>query len=206
MVLEVRVDITTNMTGKFITLYGINNIGKSTQAKILVKKLKEAGHDAIYVKYPVYDIEPTGPMINNILRGGEQKISEAQLQMWFCLNRHQFEPTIRKYLEEGKIVIAEDYTGTGIAWGNAKGLELEWLESLNKHLLREDFSILMQGRRFMQAKETGHVHEENSDLVEKCRVVHENLADKYQWTRFEVVEGIDQCADKLWELVKKNLQ
>lgn len=204
--LEVLVDIIIKMAGTFITLYGINNIGKSTQAKLLVERLNENGREAVYVKYPVYDIEPTGPFINKVLRGGEQKISEAELQMWFCLNRHQYEEQIRKDLDAGKIVIAEDYTGTGIAWGNAKGLDLEWLEMLNKDLLREDVSILMQGQRFMEAKETGHVHEENEDLVEKCRVVHEQLADRYGWTRFEVVEGIEKCADQLWDLVNKHLQ
>ena len=194
------------MSGKFVTLYGINNIGKSTQAKILVDRLKKAGYDSVYVKYPVYDIAPTGPMINSVLRSGDQNISEAELQMWFCLNRYQFEAKLKKYLKEGKIVIAEDYTGTGIAWGESKGLDRDWLESLNKHLLKEDISILMQGKRFMQSKEKDHVHEENEELVEKCRVVHEELADKYAWTRFEVVEGIEECSDALWELLNKHLQ
>ena len=93
-----------------ITLYGINNIGKTTQALRLVERLKEAGHDAVYVKFPVYEIEPTGTYLNSFLRSGEtQKITEEELQMWFTLNRYQFEPTLKQWLREGKIVIAEDY-------------------------------------------------------------------------------------------------
>ena len=40
--------------GKFIVLYGINNLGKTTQAKMLVDKLKLHGLEAEYLKYPVY--------------------------------------------------------------------------------------------------------------------------------------------------------
>ena len=61
----------------FITLYGINNIGKSTQALRLVERLKAEGFDAVYVKFPVYDVEPTGVYLNQFLRsGGAQEISE----------------------------------------------------------------------------------------------------------------------------------
>ena len=42
------------MRGKFIVLYGINNLGKTTQAKFLVEKLQSQGLRAEYVKYPIY--------------------------------------------------------------------------------------------------------------------------------------------------------
>jgi dTMP kinase len=196
------------MRGKLITLYGINNIGKSTQARLLIEKLKDAGADAVYVKYPVYDVEPTGPFINKVLRGsgGDQKISEAELQMWFCLNRHQFQEKIEEYLAEGKIVVAEDYTGTGIAWGESKGLKRDWLEKLNENLLKEDIAILLEGKRHMSAKESGHVHEENTELVERCRNVHEELADKYGWIRFQINGGIEESSNALWELINLHLK
>jgi len=115
-----------------ITIYGINNIGKTTHAKNIVKRLKKSGKKAIYVKYPIYDLKPTGPFINKILRSkNSQKISEEELQMWYVLNRYQFEPTLKKYLKQNYIVIAEDYIGTGLAWGWTKGANLKWLENLN---------------------------------------------------------------------------
>ena len=63
------------LRGKFITFYGINNIGKSTHARILYDRLKELGYDPIYLKYPVYDMEPSGPYLNKILREGTQHVS-----------------------------------------------------------------------------------------------------------------------------------
>ena len=130
--------------GAFITLYGINNIGKSTHAKMLVERLVQEGYDAVYLKYPIYDLEPTGPRINAILRSeGNQEISEKDLQMLFKENRRDFEPQLREMISMGKIVVAEDYTQTGIAWGTAKGLEEIWMEDLNLGLLEEDFAILL---------------------------------------------------------------
>ena len=143
------------MLGKFIAIYGINNIGKSTQTSLLVQKLVGRGVRVEYFKYPLYDLDPTGKMLNEILRGKSkksvqsvidffegtsvrrpnskrkpaisfrrqsiapkelrQKVSEEELQMWYSLNRYQFDPQIRRKLASGISIVAEDYTGTGLA-------------------------------------------------------------------------------------------
>ena len=113
--------------GKFITIYGINNIGKSTQARMLVDRLNKEGCKTEYWKYPVYDLKPTGPFINSVLRSKKQKISEEEMQIWYVLNRFQKQPELEKKLDERISIVAEDYIGTGIAWGYAKGADLEWL-------------------------------------------------------------------------------
>ncbi len=51
-----------------ITLYGVNNIGKSTQARFLVERLQAEGHRVEYLKYPIYDLEPTGILGNQGIR------------------------------------------------------------------------------------------------------------------------------------------
>lgn len=190
----------------FITLYGINNIGKSTQAKRLVERLKAEGQDAVYIKYPVYDISPTGPYLNELLRGGRtQEVSEEGLQMWFALNRYQFEPTLKQWLSEGKVVVAEDYTGTGIAWGTVKGASTEWLESLNKWLIKEDLAILLDGERFGHAAEKDHIHESNEEFMKRSREVHAELGTKYGWKKVMVDGNAEQVGEKVWEVVKASL-
>lgn len=195
------------MKGTFITLYGINNIGKTTHAKLLAKRLCDEGYDAIYIKYPRYDIEPTGPFLNKTLRMSKrgQRISEEELQMWFTLNRYQFQPTLEKWLEDGRIVIAEDYIGTGIGWGAAKGAKIPWLESLNSHLRREDFGLLLEGQRALHAKEKGHIHEENDVLVEKTRRIFLSLGHKYRWQRVRLAAEKHVSAERVYSVVKKFL-
>ncbi len=188
------------MKGKFITIYGINNIGKTTHAKKLVERLEAEGRKAKYVKYPVYDVEPSGSFIDGVLRGeGGQKISEEELQLWYVINRYQYEPELKRLLEDGYIIIAEDYIGTGIAWGAAKELSIEWGENVNSGLLKEDLAILMEGNRDISAQEEVHVHEQNDDLIEKCTKVHSDLADKYGWKRVVLQEKVEDTAELMWK-------
>ena len=71
--------------GLFIVIYGINNIGKSTQATMLADALTASGLKAEYLKYPIYDLSPTGPQINEILRSGKkQEISEEEFQALYA--------------------------------------------------------------------------------------------------------------------------
>lgn len=193
------------MKGKFITFYGINNIGKSTQAKMLVERLRKEGYDAVFVKFPVYDLKPTGPYLNKFLRNSKQDISEEELQMWFTLNRYQFQPQLKKWLSEGKIVVAEDYTGTGLAWGSLKGADLNWLIEINKHLIKEDLAILLTGKRSLIVKESRHIHESNDKLVDKCKKVLAGLAAKYGWGKIALREKIADTALEIWNITKKFL-
>ncbi len=194
------------MKGKFITIYGINNIGKSTQAIKLIDRLTQANIDAVLLKYPIYDLEPTGPIINQILRNSEkQQISETELQTLFTQNRKDFEPQLKKMLEDGTVVIAEDYTGTGIAWGTAKGLDLDWSENLNKDLLREDLAILLTGQRDLRAQEKRHIHEQNEPLVKKVAENLLTLAQKYGWKIIQIQPKMEDTSDLIWETVKKFL-
>lgn len=190
----------------FITLYGINNIGKTTQAKRLVDRLIKLGQKAEFIKYPVYDIEPTGSFLNNQLRGGQnQTISEEELQLWFVLNRYQFEPSLKQKLASGMIIIAEDYIGTGLAWGITKGADQTWLETINQHLLKENLAILLTGQRQIKAKEAGHIHESADDLMEKCSQIYLELAKKYNWKIVEIEDDWDKTTEKIWEIVKNKL-
>jgi dTMP kinase len=193
--------------GTFITLYGINNIGKSTHARLLCKKLEEQGLKTHYLKYPIYDIEPSGPFINKTLRNPQgQGISEDELQFWFVLNRYQFQPQLKKLLEDGYVVVAEDYIGTGIAWGMAKGLSEEWLTGLNTHLIKEDLSILIEGNRDLRARETTHVHEQNDALAEKCKQIHSDLGEKYGWKKIPLQDKIEDTAGLIFGVVDEFLK
>jgi len=190
--------------GKLITIYGINNIGKSTHAKLIVERLKKNGQKAYYVKYPVYDMDPTGVFLNEVLRGKDgQNISEDELQMWFVMNRYQWQPELKRLLEDDYIVVAEDYIGTGLAWGMAKGLDRKWLEEMNKYLVKEDFAIMMQGKRALGAREAVHVHERNNELVKRCVKTHDELADSYGWVRVDLQKEKTDTAELMWAEVEK---
>ena len=232
-----------SMTGKFIAVYGINNIGKSTQTSLLVQKLVRAGIPVEYVKYPIYNLDPTGKMLNEILRGKEkhsvqsiieffegtkvrrpnskrkpaiafrrqpiaskkeirQHVTEEELQMWYSLNRYQFDPQIRKKLAGGTTIVAEDYTGTGLAWGAAKGADTDWLVSVNKFLQKPDLEILIDGERFLAGKEKVHLHESSDRLIAKARTSFLKLAKKNSWKIVNANREIDTVAEEIWKVVE----
>jgi len=188
-----------------ITLYGVNNIGKSTHAKLLVDRLKKEGYDAIYLKYPIYDQEPSGSYINQILRSGKQNISEEELQLWFTVNRHQFQFTLQSYLDEGKIIVAEDYIATGLTWGAAKGADLEWLKEINKYLIPEDITILMDGERATTAIEDHHIHENNHNLIKKVRQNLLDLAAERDWKIVQLQPTKPETHRLIWKALSPAL-
>ncbi len=235
------------MDGKFIAIYGINNIGKSTQTSLLVQKLVSAGVRVEYVKFPIYDLDPTGKMLNEILRGKQkrsvqsvieffegtkvrrpnskrrpavsfrqqpiaskkeirQHVTEEELQMWYSLNRYQFDPQIRKKLASGTTIVAEDYTGTGLAWGAAKGADLDWLIGVNKFLQKPDLEILIDGERFLAGKEKLHLHESSDRLISKARKSFQKLAKKNNWRVVNANRKIEEVGGEIWEIVNKLFQ
>lgn len=196
----------SKLKGKFLTIYGINNIGKTTHAKRLVKRLKKLGKKAVYIKYPIYKQKPTGPFLNEILRKrGEQRMTEEELQLWFVLNRYQFQPKLKKMLSQGAIVVAEDYVGTGIAWGAAKGARIAELEKMNKDLVQPDLAILMDGERVLSAKEKRHLHEKDDRLVKKCRSIFLKLAPKNGWKIVKLHADRDISAARIWKSLEARI-
>ena len=190
----------------FIVLYGINNLGKSTQAKMLVERMNAGGYKTEYLKYPLYNLEPSGPIINNYLRGGNTfDLNAREAQLLYVLNRTQYEPIIKEKLATGIHIIAEDYTGTGISWGIGAGVDETFLKLTNSHLLREDISFLFEGNRFTEATEKGHKHETDNALIETVRVAHDKLGTERDWIRINANETIEQIHEKLWNLVAPHL-
>lgn len=190
--------------GKLIVLYGINNIGKSTQAKLLVERFEEEGIESEYVKYPVYQEEPTGSFINEVLRKGK-RISDEELQMWYVLNRYQFEPRLKDMLSRGTYVIAEDYIGTGIAWGMARGIEKSWLIELNKFLIPSDIEIYMKGHRFEESIEDNHRNEQDAVIMKKAEDAHDELAQQYGWNEVDAGQAVQVVHESVWNIISKSI-
>ena len=190
--------------GKFIVLYGTNNLGKTTQAKLLVSSLKKAGKKAEYVKYPVYALEPAGGLINGYLRkGNPYKFTPRELQLLHFIDRVKFEPILNAKLEKGVNLIAEDYFGTAVCWGIGYGVDRKFLEYLYSFVKKEDLSILFDGERFEQSIEKNHRHENDKKLTNKVRKIHLQIGRKYGWQKINANLPIAEIHELIWEKIKK---
>ncbi len=196
-----------NYPGKLIVLYGINNLGKSTQAKLLVENLRKNGYKAEYIKYPIYDLSPSGEMLNDYLRNGNFfNLSLKEAQIVYALNRTQYQKTLIKKLKEGVNVVAEDYKGTGIAWGLGGGLSETFLKEINSHLIDEDLVFLFDGERFKNSIEKGHKHENNEDLMNKVRWAHLKLKEDYSWIKINANQTIPEIENIIWQKTKNFIE
>jgi len=191
------------MSGKFIVLYGINNLGKTTQAKLLVNRLQAAGYSASYLKYPLYELAPSGLLLNDYLRAGNPwQLSPREAQIIYALNRFQYQGELDRQLAAGQWIVAEDYVGTGLSWGWGAGVDLDFLELINQGLHQPDLALWLDGERFSSGIEAHHKHEGDEELTAKVRNCHRELAKRYGWLRFEANQSIEALNDELWQAVK----
>lgn len=195
------------MKGKFIVLYGINNLGKSTQAELLIENLKKRGLKAEYLKYARYDLEPSGPIISDYLRkGNPHNLTPRELQLVHVINRSQYEPTLKQKLKDGINIIAEDYVGTGLAWGIGTGVSEDFMKCINSTLIKEDIAFHFVGERFTQAIEKNHKFEENNELMMKVKDIHAKLGKERKWIDIDANKSIEEIQKKILTLVLKEIE
>ena len=188
--------------GKFIVLYGANNLGKSTQIELLVNALKKDGKKVKKIKYPVYDLEPTGSLINEVLRKGK-KMDALSHQKLYAQNRRDFEPQLEVFLNEGYWVIAEDYVGTGLVWGLVGGASRNDLNKANAGLLKEDLAILLDGEQLKTGIEDGHINEIDERRWHKARTIHQELGKELHWIVVQANQPIAVVHDDIMQAVNK---
>lgn len=190
--------------GKFIVIYGSNNLGKSTQVKKLATKLiTELSKQVLVIKYPIYGLKPTGPKINAILRGSKHKVSDFKLQQYYAQNRRDFQNTIKALLAAGVFVLAEDYTGTGLAWGMTRGVSYSDLKKINKGLIIPDVAILIDGKRFKKGVEKNHRNERAGDEIwNKNRNIHLKLAKKLSWKTVNANQSIKKVHEDIIKVIE----
>lgn len=191
---------------KLIVLYGINNLWKSTQAHLLIDWLREQGIAAEYLKYAIYDLAPSGPMLNDYLRNDNPyQLSPREFQLLQVLNRTQYQSVLESKLANWTWIIAEDYVGTGIAWGMGAGLDQQFLTEINLHLRQPDLELFFDGERFQSWIEKNHQHEQNDALMQKVRLFHQELAEKNHWIPINANRSKEEIQKELQAVISENL-
>jgi len=127
------------MRGRFIVLEGPDGSGTTTHAALLAERLKEKGDDVLLTQEPTDG--PIGAFIRAQLAVGA--IPADALQMLFSADRawHVAEG-ILPALESGKTVISDRYALSTLIYGEALGLDVKWLDNMNKNFIQPDLQIL----------------------------------------------------------------
>jgi thymidylate kinase len=189
--------------GLLIAVYGPSGVGKSKQIELLGEKLKEERVPFKYVVFPIFELGEGGKKLKRVVYQKERPLPEEEMQKLFTENRMEFEPTMRKWLDSGVTVIAEDYVGTGIVWGVTRGMTLERIEEINKDFTPPDVSLLIDGPRRLDLRPgEGHIYQNDEEEWYRARKVYLQMADKYGWIRVGADAPILTVANRIWTVIK----
>jgi len=117
-------------TGALIVIEGIDGAGKSTQAKSLLRRLRDKGISAVYFREP-----SRGRWGRELKRKAKQLGSlspEQELELFLKDRRENVEKNLKPALRAGRVVVLDRYYFSTIAYQGAKGLDRERIRRLNE--------------------------------------------------------------------------
>lgn len=112
--------------GLFFVFEGLDRSGKSTQSKMLTKKLEESG-PVEWMCFP-NRATPTGTLIDMYLRRMIE-LPDDTIHMLFSANRWERATSIVETLNKGTSVVCDRYAFSGVAYTAAKGIDMSWCQT-----------------------------------------------------------------------------
>jgi dTMP kinase len=126
--------------GVFICIEGLDGSGKTTHAHRLVRNLQEKGFDAIYTTEPSRG--EFGTFIRTSVLQGEKRVPRVMEALLFAVDRvDHLEREVEPALKKGKVVVSDRYVYSSLAYQGAAGLDLRWIEEINRSALSPDLAI-----------------------------------------------------------------
>ncbi len=200
----------------FISFEGIDGCGKSTQVKILLERLDQAGIDSTLVR------EPGGTHISEeirevLLTNRDDTMADRTETLLMTASRAQLtHDIIIPSQEKGKFVIADRFADSTLAYqGGGRGLNLDWLIKLNEFAtfgVRPDLTFFFDVTAKVGARRRSTVHPDRlenvgHDFQEKVRNQYLKLVKLFP-DRFITLDGMespDVIHTRIWLEVNKRM-
>ena len=191
--------------GAFICIEGLDGCGKTTQAKLLAKKLGKS-------RNTLYTAEPSRGKIGTYIRNrclyGEKRLSTVVEALLFAADRiEHVENEVLPALREGRLVISDRYIYSSLAYQGAAGLSLEWIENVNKHALKPDLAVFIDvdPKTVMHRLKRKRSVMENMETQQKVRDVYLKFVAKGELVRLDGNRAKNEVAANLLAFVLKFL-
>ena len=204
--------------GKFITVEGIEGVGKSTNIDFLADLIENNGFSVVRTR------EPGGtPMAERIrellLEHGEEPMTDiAELLLFFAARSLHISNAIRPALEAGQWVVCDRFTDASRAYqGNGRGLNQDKINMLADWVqedLQPDLTILLDAPAEVGMDRAGRrgaadrLEIEKTDFYARVRAGYLALAES-EPERFVIIDAslpldqvqvaIKEIADRLYD-------
>lgn len=203
------------MSALFLSFEGLEGSGKSTQVGMLASRLKEHGYDIVVTR------EPGGTRVGELIRAithDQENVdltSTAEAYLMAASRAQHVREIIRPALDSGKIVLADRYLDSSIAYqGYGRQLGPDVIDTLN-HLAVDtvfphrtlflDVSPDMGVARRNGTKKVDRLDLQQKDFYERVYAGYKALARKHP-KRFITIDGtaeIDKVAETIWRKVQE---
>jgi len=188
--------------GFFICVEGLDGCGKTTQAKLLVVRLREKGYDAIYTAEPSRG--KIGMFIKEYCLHGRKRVSSVVEALLFAADRFEHvEEEVVPALNEGKLVVSDRYVYSSLAYQGAAGLDLKWVEKINEHAISPNLAVLIDvvPETVIQRLKPKKSVMENLETQRKVREVYMKFVEKKELIKIDGSNSKQEVADDILTVV-----
>lgn len=184
--------------GKFITIEGIEGVGKSTHMNRLVEHIEAKGHKVLTSREP--GGTPTAELIRDVVLGhNDEPIPDiAELLLMFASRSLLVENVIRPALTAGTWVLCDRFVDASRAYqGGGRGIPMEQVNELANWVLgdlRPDLTILLDAPVEIGMARAGsrgnpdRLDVERAEFYTRVRTSYLELAESEQ-DRFVIVDA-----------------
>ena len=197
------------MTGKgvFVCVEGLDGCGKTTQTKLLVRKLRRKGVVAVYTAEP--SRTKIGEFIKKHCLHSEKRGSSIVEALLFAADRYEhLQNEVVPALKERKVVVSDRYVYSSLAYQGATDLDLTWIEQVNKHAIRPDLAVFVDVppevavQRLKRKKSVM----ENLEIQRKVREVYMKFVDRGDLVKIDGNKSKQEVAKNLLKTVLDSLK
>jgi dTMP kinase len=191
------------MTGRFITVEGIEGVGKTTNIDFIHRQLLLAGREVLLTREP--GGTPLAEAIRGLLLDPEYTGMDArcELQLVFAARAEHLARVIRPALAQGKWVLCDRFTDATYAYqGGGRGIEtsiIAALEILVQGDFRPDLTLLLDVPVAVGLARAGkrgaldRFEQEQVDFFDRVRMCYLDMAREHP-ARYRVIDAAQPLA------------
>ncbi|MEW5011544.1 MAG: dTMP kinase [Cycloclasticus sp.] len=202
------------MKAKFLSLEGVEGVGKTTNLKFIAEYLTQAGISVVTTREP--GGTPIAEKIRGLLLDHDEEVlaNEAELLLMFAARAQHLQQVIKPALAAGHWVVCDRFTDASYAYqggGRAFGMEdIAWLEGFVQKGLTPDKTILLDLQVELGLKRAANrsipdrFESEKKAFFENVRAVYLQRA-KAEPKRFCVVDA-SQTVEQVQQHIARYLE